>query len=79
MSNKYSRVPEVLVYVAGGFFLALYAYVAIKDALQPPKVTKRRMQYDVDENDEPIYDDDCDIDATLNLWKEQNRLIRMSM
>lgn len=79
MSNKYSRVPEVLVYVAGGAFLAWYAYVAIRDALRPPVITKRRMQYDFDEDGQPIYDDDCDIDATLALWKEQSRIIRSSM
>lgn len=79
MSNKYNRVPEVLIYVAGGAFLAWYAYVAIKDALRPPEVTKRRMSYGEDDDGNPMYDDDMDIDATLSLWKEQNRLIRASM
>lgn len=79
MSNKCNRVPEALIYVAGGAFLVWYAYVAIKDALRPPVVTKRRMSYGEDENGETIYDDDCDIDATLELWKEQSRIIRSSM
>lgn len=78
MSNKYGRAPEVLVYVAGGFFLAWYAYVSIKDALKPPEITKRRISYGEDENGTPIYDDDCDVEATLELWKEQSRLIRQS-
>lgn len=59
--------------------IAYCAYRAIKSALKPPEVTKRRMSYGEDEDGNPMYDDDMDIDATLKLWKEQNQLIRSSM
>lgn len=71
-----SKVILPLLYLAA---VSYVTYRVVKNALKEPPVTKRRMQYDVDEDDEPIYDDDCDIEATLKLWKEQSRLIRSSM
>ena len=79
MRKKSSVIPEVLVYVAGSVFLVWYTYVSLKDAMKPPEVTKRRMSYGTDDDGEPLYDDDMDVDATLELWREQNRLIRASM
>jgi hypothetical protein len=74
-----SKAILPLFYVAAFSALAYYAYRSIKSALQPPEVTKRRMSYGEDEDGQPIYDDDCDIDATIALWKEQSRIIRSSM
>lgn len=74
-----SKAILPLFYVAAFSALAYYAYRSIKSALEPPEVTKRRMSYGTDEDGKPIYDDDMDVDATLELWKEQTRLIRASM
>lgn len=59
-------------------FIAYFAYQVIKDALKEPPVTTKRMSYGTDDDGNPVYDDDMDIDATLSLWREQNRLIRSS-
>ena len=70
---------DIMIALVLSPLIAYCAYRAIKSALEPPEVTNRRMSYGEDEDGQPIYDDDCDIDATLALWKEQSRIIRSSM
>lgn len=70
---------DIMIALVLSPLIAYCAYRVIKDALKEPPVTNRRMSYGTDEDGKPIYDDDMDVDATLELWKEQNRLIRASM
>lgn len=70
---------DIMIALVLSPFIAYCAYRAIKSALEPPEVTKRRMSYGTDEDGTPLYDDDMDIDATLKLWQEQSRIIRSSM
>ena len=53
-----------------GLVLGLVARWAIKSGSTPPD-EERHLLFGVDEDGEPIYeDDDCDIDKTVALWKE---------
>ena len=71
-----SKVILSLLYLGA---VSYVTYRVVKNALEEPPVIKRRMSYGEDDDGNPVYDDDMDIDATLSLWKEQNRLIRSSM
>lgn len=71
-----NKIIEPVVYVATFAALAYYAYRSIKDGLQPPPIESRGLVVGYEEDGTPIMDPDCDIDRTLELWAEQNRLIR---
>ena len=71
-----SKVILSLLYLGA---VSYVTYRVVQNALREPPVTNKRMSYGTDEDGKPIYDDDMDVDATLELWKEQNRLIRASM
>ena len=72
-----SRVIQPLLYILTGGVLAYYGYRAIKDAWDnPPEEEARKLVIAYDDDGNPIYDEDCDIDRTLDLWKEQSRLFK---
>ena len=71
-----NKLIEPLVYIAAFAALSYYAYRSIKDGLQPPPLESRGLVVGYEEDGTPIRDPDCDIDRTLELWAEQNRLIR---
>jgi len=72
------NTAETLLLVAAFGALAYYAYRSIKDGLRPPPVESRDLVVGYEEDGSPITDPDCDIERTLALWAEQNRLIRNS-
>jgi hypothetical protein len=73
-----NKLIEPAVYVAVVAALSYYAYRMIKDGLRPPPVESRDLVVGYEEDGSPITDPDCDIERTLELWREQNRLIRNS-
>lgn len=71
-----NKIIEPFVYIAAFSALAYYAYKSIKDGLEPPPMESRNLVVAYDDDGNPVYDPDCDIDSTLELWKEQSRLFR---
>jgi hypothetical protein len=71
-----NKIVEPLVYVAVFSALAYYAYRMIKSGLEPPPLESRDLVVGYDDDGTPIVDPDCDIDRTLDFWKEQSRLFR---
>ena len=78
MKYMKGNTAETLLLVAAFGALAYYAYRSIQDGLRPPPVESRDLVVGYEEDGSPITDPDCDIEKTLELWKEQNRLIRNS-
>ena len=71
-----SKLVEPAVYVAAFAALSYYAYRMIKSGLHPPPLESRDLVVGYEDDGTPIIDSDCDIDRTLDLWKEQSRLFR---
>lgn len=58
---------------------AAIAYFLLRDAVKEPPEEERKLILGYMEDGRPIFDEDCDVDKTLELWKEQSRLVRQSM
>lgn len=70
------KIVEPVFYVAAFSAFAYYAYRMIKAGLEPPPMESRNLIVDYEEDGTPVFDPDCDIDKTLEFWKEQSRLFR---
>lgn len=57
---------------------AAIAYLLLKDVNKEPPTEERKLIIGYDMDGTPIVDDDCDVDATIDMWKEQSRLMRSS-
>ncbi len=72
-----SKIVQPFLLFLTGAALTYYGYRVIKDALDnPPPEEGRNLIIGYDDDGSPIVDPDCDIDRTLDLWKEQSRLFR---
>lgn len=72
-----NKIVEPIVYVVTFSALAYAAYRVVKDAWDnPPPEESRNLIVDYDDDGTPIVDPYCDIDRTLDLWREQSRLFR---
>lgn len=72
-----SKVIQPFLYILTGGVLAYAAYRVVKDAWDnPPPEEGRNLIVGYDDDGTPIVDPYCDIDRTLDLWREQSRLIR---
>lgn len=59
---------------------AAIAYLLLRDAVKEPPEEERKLILGYMEDGSPILsDDDCDVDKTMELWREQSRLVRQSM
>lgn len=71
-----SKIIQPFFYVVAVAGFAYYAYRMIKSGLEPPPEEGRNLIIGYDDDGTPIVDPYCDIDRTLDFWKEQNRLFR---
>lgn len=58
---------------------AVITYLLLRDACSEPPEEERKLILGYMEDGRPIFDEDCDVDKTLELWREQSRLVRQSM
>jgi hypothetical protein len=58
---------------------AAIAYLLLRDACSEPPEEERKLILGYMEDGSPIFDESCDVDKTIELWKEQSRLVRQSM
>ena len=58
---------------------AVIAYLLLRDACSEPPEEERKLILGYMEDGSPIFDEDCDVDKTIELWREQSRLVRQSM
>lgn len=69
-----SKIVQPFLLFLTGAALAYYGYRVIKDAWDnPPEDENRKLILGYYEDGTPIIDDDCDVDKTLEMWKDMSR------
>jgi len=77
-----SKYIQPILFTVYGAALAYVSYKVLKQAWDnPPEVDddSRKLILGYDEDGTPIFDPECDVDKTLEMWREQSRLVRQSM
>lgn len=68
------KVIQPVIFAAATAAFLYYAYKAIRDAIDnPPEDENRKLILGYYEDGSPIFDDDCDVDKTLEMWKDMSR------
>lgn len=69
-----SKIVQPFLFFLTGAALAYYGYRVIKDAWDnPPEDEDRKLILGYYEDGSPIFGDDCDVDKTLEMWKDMSR------
>lgn len=69
-----SKIVQPFLFVLTGAALAYYSYRIIKDAWDnPPEDEDRKLILGYYEDGTPIIDSECDVDKTLEMWKDMSR------
>lgn len=68
---------RILQLMAMAAILAVGVRWAIREGSKPPENEDRQLILGYDENGSPILsDDDCDVDKTMELWRDLHRRAR---
>ena len=62
--------------VAMGVIAAIGIRWAIREGSKPPPEEERQLIIGYDEDGRPVYDPECDVDSTLEMWHEMARRAR---
>jgi pentatricopeptide repeat protein len=69
-----NKIVQPFLFFLTGAALAYYGYRVIRDAWDnPPEDEDRKLILGYYEDGSPIFGDDCDVDKTLEMWKDMSR------
>ena len=69
-----SKIVQPFLFFLTGAALAYYGYRVIRDAWDnPPEDEDRKLILGYYEDGSPIFGEDCDVDKTLEMWKDMSR------
>ena len=69
-----SKIVQPFLFILTGAAFAYYSYRVIKDAWDnPPEDENRKLILGYYEDGSPIFEDDCDVDKTLEMWNDMRK------
>ena len=69
---------RILQLMAMAAIIAVGIKWAIREGSKPPQEEERQLIIGYDEDGVPIYDPECDVDKTLEMWHEMSKRTRNS-